>query len=136
MATDRVPTTRTNPRTVTNAARVAGGLVILLGAANVVLGVISLVTDLIRLSGAAGGWLVALGVVTAAVGVLVGRGVEPALWGATLVLGGLLLLDVSVLLSDGAGGGVGARVAVLGVTTAALIAALVARPRGRAARRR
>lgn len=87
----------------------------LLGLANVVFGVLSLATDLVRLSGGTARLLLALGLGTAVVGVFVWRGSRGALLGALVAFGLLLLLESVRPGEDPLG-----RVVVLAVVVAAL----------------
>lgn len=75
------------------AARTAGVLLVVLGAANVVLAGISTWTDQIRLSEATAGALALLGLVTAVLGVFVLRGRRWALVTSLLVFGGLFAVQ-------------------------------------------
>jgi hypothetical protein len=78
-------------------SRVAGAVVALVGALNLVIGVLSSTTDHVRLSTGAAGGFVAVGVALLAVGVLVWRGSRAATIGAFAVALGLLLLQIGQL---------------------------------------
>lgn len=97
-------------------ARLAGALLVLLGLANVVLGVLSLATDLTRLGGETAGVLLSLGLATAIVGFFVWRGRRGALHVALGVFGVLLVLEI-VTAADRATG----RLVVLAVVVGALL---------------
>jgi hypothetical protein len=82
-------------------SRVAGVLVILVGLLNLGLGLLSLVSDQIRLGTGVAGGLVVAGLVTASLGVLVWRGSQNAAILATAVFGALLIFQVSELFASG-----------------------------------
>jgi hypothetical protein len=78
-------------------ARVAGGLLVAVGAANVVFGVLGLLTDVVRLGAAVSGGLLVAGLVTASAGVLVWRGSRVTTVVALAVLGLLLPVQLGEL---------------------------------------
>jgi hypothetical protein len=100
-------------------ARLAGGALAVVGALNLVLGVLSLTTDLVQLTPAVAGGLLTAGLLTAAVGALVWRGSRPATLVALTVFGILLVVRLGDLGAGGAGdAGLGA------VTLAVLVVVL------------
>jgi hypothetical protein len=76
-------------------ARLAGGLVILVGALNLAIGVLSLSSDLVLLATGVASGLVVAGAVTVALGVLVWRGSRNAAIASTTVFAVLLLYQVA-----------------------------------------
>lgn len=94
-ATRPTPTARAWP------ARTAGGLLVLLGLVNAVLGLLAMASDLILLSPGAAGGLLVLGLTTTALGVMVLRGSRAATTAALTVFAVLLVLQ----LGDAAAGG-------------------------------
>lgn len=115
-------------------SRLAGGLLVAVGAVNGVFGLLSLLSELVQLSpGVAGGLLVA-GVVTAALGVLVWRGSRTATLVSLTVFGVLLVAQLPDLLQGGSAEGVAdhpARFALLGLIVAVLALAAVRLSRAR-----
>jgi hypothetical protein len=101
-------TTQPTPTTGAWPARTAGGLVVLLGLANTVLGLLAMATDIILLSPGAAGGLLVIGLATIALGVMVLRGSRAAATAALTVFAILLVLQ----LGDAASGGTGADGAV------------------------
>jgi hypothetical protein len=97
---------------------------VLVGLANAVLGVLSLATDLTRLSSETAGVLLALGLATAVVGVFVWRGSRGALRVALVVFGTLFVLELVTAAVDGATG----RMVVLAVVVGALVFAWLKGP--------
>jgi hypothetical protein len=81
--------------------RVAGVLVIAVGALNLAFGLLSLTTDQIRLGTGVAGGLVVAGLVTVALGVLVWRGSRNAAILATTVFGMLLVFQVTESIASG-----------------------------------
>ncbi|MFA9431981.1 hypothetical protein [Egicoccus sp. AB-alg2] len=76
-------------------SRLAGTVLILVGALNVAFGLVSFLTELVRLSAGIAGGLVAVGLVTVALGTLVWRGSRPAIIAAFTIFTMLLLFQVS-----------------------------------------
>ena len=105
-ATQPTPTTSAWP------ARTAGGLVVLLGLANAVLGLLAMATDIILLSPGAAGGLLVLGLATIALGVMVVRGSKAAATAALTVFAILLVLQ----LGDAASGGTGADLSLIHIS--------------------
>jgi hypothetical protein len=81
-------------------ARLAGALIAIVGALNLVVAVLGLTTGLVRLSPAATGGFVAVGVLVTAVGVLVWRGNRAATILAFAIFAALLILQVPTLFGD------------------------------------
>jgi hypothetical protein len=96
---------------------------VLLGLANAVLGVLSLATDVTRLSGETAGVLLLLGLATVVVGVFVWRGSRGALRVALVVFATLFVLEM-VTASDRTTG----RMVVLAVVVGALVFAWLKGP--------
>ncbi len=82
-------------------ARLAGALLILVGILNLGLGALSLVSDQVRLSADIAGGIVAAGLLTAAVGLLVARGSRLATMVALTVFGLLLVVQLVDLAQPG-----------------------------------
>lgn len=110
----------------------SGWVLLVLGAANTVFGVLSMTTDLVRLGAGAAGGLVVFGVATMALGALVRQGRTWALTAALLVFGGLLVAQAIGLTAGGDDPGEeGAllRVIILAFLVGALTLARIRQPR-------
>lgn len=82
--------------------RLAGGLLVVVGAVNALFGLASLASDLIMLSTGVAGGLLAAGVATAAAGALVWRGSRVTTLVALTVFGLLLVVQAADALQGGA----------------------------------
>jgi hypothetical protein len=85
-------------------SRLAGGAVLLVGALNLVVAVLSFTTELVRISAGAAGGFIAAGLALLAVGALILRVNRAATIGASAVFVALLLLQVFQAVTDPAAG--------------------------------
>lgn len=105
------------------AVRVAGVVLLLVGLANTAFGVLALTTDLVRLLPPDAGMLAALGVATAALGVLVLQGRRWAVTLALVVFGVLFVVQaVRAATAEDAAGSVPAMVTLALVVVPLLVA--------------
>jgi hypothetical protein len=81
-------------------SRLAGAVVLLVGALNLVVAVLSFATGLVRISAGAAGGFVAVGLALLAVGALIWRANRAATIGAFAVFVALLLLQIGRALTD------------------------------------
>lgn len=89
------------------ATRLAGALLIVVGALNVAFGLLSLFSDQVLLSTGVAGGLAMAGLVTAAAGVLVWRGSQLATYIALTIFGLLLFVQLGDFIQEGGGTGDG-----------------------------
>lgn len=114
----------------TRAAVLAGVLLSLVGLLNAMFGLASLTTDVVRLAPATAGALLVLGLVTAALGILIGRGSRAALTVALFTFGVLLVLQATDTLAGGREDSTGVpRLVVLALLVASLALARFTRGR-------
>lgn len=115
--------------TVPWAARLAGGLLVAVGVLNAVFGMLSLVSDLVRLAPGAAVGLVVAGALTAVGGWLVWQGNRRATIVALVVFAWLLVVqiaDVATHVGEGmATGGIAGRFVVIVLLIAVLAVALL-----------
>jgi hypothetical protein len=81
-------------------ARLAGALIAIVGVLNLVVAVLSLTTGLVRLSPAATGGFVAVGLLVTAAGALVWRGNRAATILAFAIFAALLMIQIPSLFAD------------------------------------
>jgi hypothetical protein len=81
-------------------SRLAGGVVLLVGALNLVVAVLSFTTGLVRISAGAAGGFIAVGLALLAVGALIWRANRAATIGAFALFLALLLLQVAQVVTD------------------------------------
>lgn len=77
------------------AARLAAIVLVLVGVGNVAFGVLALATALVRLTPPVAGTMIVLGLATAALGLLVGRGVRWATLAALVLFGTLFVVQAA-----------------------------------------
>lgn len=119
---ERTGTSRPGRDGTTGWARGAGGLLVLVGLVNASFGVLSLATDLVRLSPGAAGGLLVVGLLTVLLGVRVWQGSRLAAAVGLTAFGALLVLQLGDAAAGGTatGEGAGPRLGVLAVLVIAL----------------